>query len=395
MCKKLLKSILFLFAFLLAFVGIVAFSLRLRLLDENFLKIPLRESGIYQYMPELIAAKLEEGSVQIREQAEKEQVESDLSDPFEDQEFSMLIANQILLDIATNPEMEEVIQSTVEKNIENIYSWLNGNTEDIIIFLPQEELSEFSQPEDLFDTVYSLYLKESGINSLPECPEGYIPTNVLESEELNPSELTCRSEEILELVINELREQLPEDDFNFVDSIFLANGIDENSELTLSELATDSPDEKAQFQDSIDMAQRWIEMSLYIIILFLALSLIFSLLAALLSEHPRLKIVPKVYFFAGLLTTAIAGIFMFTLNQTIANLAPLQSISFPEAIISESEKTQILDIIDSFISSLVSNLFETALIFGGAITIISLLLWIIVRVTSGVEKGEETEVTSP
>lgn len=387
MCKKIFKFIFFCLAFFFAFIGLFLLSLRLRIFNENFLKTPLRESGVYAYAPKIIAGKLQEGLDQIDEQ---EPASGDLVNPFESHSFSKKLTTQIMLDIVEDPDLEGVVQTAVETNIDRLYAWLNSNAEDVYLYIPQTELAEIYDQDKLLDSGYSLFLEESGINKLPECPAGYVPIDALiQGDEFNISSLECQNQELRELVKIELERQLPEEDFNFVDAIFTANGINGDAELALSELATETDTEKAQYQEQMQMAQRWISMSFYLIILIIVISLILALIASLLSEHPRLKIIPKVYFFAGLLMVVIGGLFTYTLNFTIANLAPLHRISLPEQLVSESERMEIFTILENFITSFVSSLFQFTLIVGVAVTIISLLVWIIVRLTA----GEETKAT--
>jgi len=118
MAKQLLKSVLLITAVLLGTLGIVTLTFRLRALDPATYERALAPSGVYR----------------------------ELRFTLEDQFITSTIGEEALgtpfaEDIVSKLDLPSVTITMMERNIEQLFAWINKESDELRLFIPFDELA--------------------------------------------------------------------------------------------------------------------------------------------------------------------------------------------------------------------------------------------------------------
>ena len=130
MCRQISHIFVGFVLIVLAFPGLLLTVLTVQLLNPDFYQNTLERSGLYATLPDMISeVAAKEFAVQLSQQNQL---------PLADEQFIARAVQEV-----TPVLLDDVfIQDIVDNNIDNIFGFLRGGDEELMIYIPKEELRQ-------------------------------------------------------------------------------------------------------------------------------------------------------------------------------------------------------------------------------------------------------------
>ncbi len=264
MCRFILKFTLGFIAVILGIVGIVLLTLRTQAFNADTYKSALSSTNLYDRA-----------------------IDKVFSFAPSENESAKIFIDPIL----ENLDEKTVLVKTVESNLDNVESWMNGK--ELFIYFPREDLLNAFDLNDIKENVFEEY--DSEFAKLPTCSNEQLSElqNALQNKEIY---LECKpNESDYPNYYNDLKSNLTAK----LDEIFSS---DNPIGLTLDEAGLGYLSENTKFEDvlnsqkdgfkdpketlkSLDQVQRVFVISRIVAIGIIVLSVIFALFTALLAKN--------------------------------------------------------------------------------------------------------------
>ncbi|MFQ5493018.1 MAG: hypothetical protein ACE5DX_02545 [Candidatus Dojkabacteria bacterium] len=369
MCGRIIRFLLSAIAIFLVFLGILLLALRIPLLNANTYKTALENSGIYS--------------------TAREQAEAFLLPDREDEKTA---GAYVFLDpILDNLDIEEVLRTTVNNNLDNFFSWVNGTSEKLTIYFPRTTLVQSFKFEELEANLISEFRDQ--IAELPECTEAELlelKKNETGEELFIPE---CRPPGEFDDVIAASQEDLLDE----IKTLFgeenpVEVALDEanlghlNESTDLRTLIENQPGTNAgEALNSLEQIRNYVFYTLILgwaLIFVAALLLVIVIITGKLSNKGTLTTISNIFLVVGVLLTVVAFLGM-RLPDMILPLLEQQLMSVPV------ETEAFANIAQSVVEELIPVVFRLPLFVGLSIFFVSLLM----RIASLLMKDEPVTET--
>ncbi len=372
MCKSLIRINLAIISILLGIVGLTALSLRISLFNSQTYKEPIEKHGFYSLVTDLTSKNVFsndaiEGNALINKQ--------------EAQELSKLFA----LSVIDNVDIEDILKTTIESNLDYIFTWTNSN-EDLYIYFPKEKLMEGFGEENLVNIVYSGLSSILNFDTLPTCTEDQIKE--LENQEtIDIFNLECLPEDFKKAVDQEIQNLVDELGFNNLMEEFLEDqGLEYLHEKTpVSEVIEGLVDEESvpTTLEKIDTAQKVLKISKIIPWILICLSIFFGLLTIFLGKKEFKQFVKsftKLTFVVGFITAAVSLISKILLSSLLETRIPWDKTPWATAEFDFGiAPAQVTDVFQNVLTGIIDNIFHTPIFLASTICVVSIIIYLVTR----------------
>jgi len=394
MCRNIFKGIFVFLAFLLGFISLLLLSARWQLLNSGFYKNTLSESGIYKLF-ENIAISTVNTYVSSGTLEPNSEIQSNYLLEFllTNENFRKALADQTVKFIKEDLDVQQVLQDTVEKNLDNFIAWANGEKKEILIYLPLSVLKAKIDNDKISQLVTDTLAESANLSDLPTCNSDQLLELLIDVNNIDIFNLPCTHPEILNqlnsaIIMNFLGTTTS--DVNIIDWLLPAQVQLENDTIAFTKLVTDAP----EINKSLETIKQGIEISNWLLLLMLLVSVMAAFAAVLFSTGNRFSIFFKIYLFAGILLLVISVFAGFVAPDLLANSIDLNT----SLNIGEGLKLDTLDAeeIEPYLKGLLviglAKFFTAPLIIGGFLVLINSLLFVISKLLEGrYKEGEKPD----
>lgn len=334
-------------------------------LDPNYYKQILANSGVY----EMINDSVQGGLDQIL--AEQTAAFPSSWDPLFER-INAITSTQIAL--ATNAEF---VTPMVDRNIDNLFDYLNGKASDLYVYIPKKQLRTIA-----LDTIDQL--ETEVVDYLENLP----PCTASQMAEFETGTVDCAPTEVTPEMLNQVRiTPSQRDSYLQVFSQFL----DGDELVPYSEITGQSSAQTLQQLEAARIAISWLN-----IMTIAALGVIFTLFfayffAAANTNRARAKSTAKLAFIIGTLVASL-GAFSYFAARALAQVAYEESLLEAGSRTTSDIEAAILTTTMRLVTDLSSNAFIRIIIVGGVLAGVSFGAYLLTRNSKQVVV---TKVTTP
>lgn len=373
MCRQIFRILFAFLAVLVGSIGILLLTLRIQLFNPNTYKDSLREAEVY----DALSLALDEGiQTELAKITSTENNPEDKNaDDFGSELFTAL-ANEIFKQL----DITEVLQTSVEANINNVFAWANGKEDTIYIYFPRKLLVESVDNDKLQKSFLSKFqdATKDQLKKLPQCindAEKQKTLKAITKENINFENISCTNKQVENKVDKELSATFAfEDDFNFIDEVIAVNLGDINEKTNINDIV-EKDDYSKDIQPDLDKVKIYIDQSMAIIIILIITSLVFTLISVLLTTKNKWLIFSKIYLIVGLFLIFVGSSIVAMAKVNIDKFIKIEPGKIP--VLLESQSDTIISTIKIAISSLINNLFSLTLTVGIILFLTNLLVLLI------------------
>ncbi len=340
MFRQLFTFIFAVLAIIVGFVSLTVVSIRYRALEDTTYTSVLSKNAIYQ----LTADAILESSEGYFAQA------ADPEDPSEEvtNDFGPKLSQALLETLLANIDLEATLRTTIDNNLRNLSDWINGRSEELILFLPKEEiLAGFG--DDPNATFVETFL-ETALEGIPLCQPGQAAPNLDNPDEL--VSITCYTEEFKEQLRVRITDQFTgsNEAGDIGDSVFESFFGDLQSETRLADFVSSTGEKDAQsVVNQLNNVRAKVQLVTLYGWLAVTLFLVLTMLATLISRNP-IGVFAKTMMITGALLLFTSALFRYVLWPVVIveRLNPDFS-SVPTIVLSEQQldvltKTVLIDL---------------------------------------------------
>lgn len=372
MCKSILRINLTIIAILLGVIGLATLSLRVSLFDSSTYKEPIEKNNLYSLVTDLtsndvFSTDAIEGNALINKQ--------------DQQEISKLFA----LAVIGNVDIESILKTTVEQNLDNIAFWANTDSE-LKIYFPKQKLQESLGEENLVNMVYEGLNSILKFDTLPTCTPEQL-TSIETNSQVDVFNLECLPAEFKETIDKEISNSVESLGFsNIIEEFLEDQGLEYLQEETPVELVienTIAEQDQQTLLDSLDTAHRILMISKIIPWILICLSIFFALITVFLGKKDFkqfFKNFAKITFITGLITTTINILLLYTVKSLVETRIPWEKTPWANAGfdfgINPSDVTQTFQ---EIIIGIADNIFRTPITIGIVLVSISFIIYLSLR----------------
>lgn len=369
--KKILRLKLGCMAIIFAVIGLFVFGVRNTLFDPETYNAAIYENGFYEFTKNIASEKLLSSKLIEEEKLITESTESELN---------KLLFAAIIEEVNT----EELLQVTIENNIDKITKWANSRNDELILYFPREKLREEFQDEQLENMITRGLDSLFGFSTLPICtPEQEDALHNLET--INIFDLECIPESFHKELAKAVNESVNVEIGNVVDTL-----LDESEfyyldeEIPIMEIIEkmDTPEkEQENISNAIDDTQYYLGLSKIVPYLLLVVSIILSVLYLSLGQRKvkkYIKEVAKFFFAVGTILFSTSFLINYLVSQKILgtiqwNQTPWEKV-FAGTLTEES--IQLSEIVQGIVNSILWNIFRSTMQLGIILTTIAILVFL-------------------
>ena len=170
MCRNIFKGIFVFLAFVLGSVSLLLLSARWQLLNSGFYKNTLNEAGIYKLIENIVISTvhtyISSGTIEPNNDLQGNyQLEFLLTN----ENFRKTLAEQSVMFIKEDLDVQQVLQDTVEKNLDNFFAWANSQKKEILIYIPKSVLKSKINNTKISKIISDTLEESAKLNDLPIC----------------------------------------------------------------------------------------------------------------------------------------------------------------------------------------------------------------------------------
>ncbi len=386
-----------------ALILMIIFAINITVIHRTFLngdyyKNVLEESNIYESAPELISDLISTALEEAVEQNIEEQMGIATSSESVDistlkQELNPLIESSVTALITP-----ELLRETAETNIDNITNFLQGKSDDLIIFIPRDTLLNNLKAEapkieqNVKDTISNFpTCSDAEANNLENALGGGAPGS-------QSVVIDCIPAQIKADVLNEEHFSALGDIDTFIAELEKKNPELAKNEFSVSELMDLKEDEdtteserqeiKDEYDSNREIVQNGFRYSKFAFIGLWGLIIALLVFYALLSKGDvwsKIASALKVTFVASLINLIPAAIVKYLLISSTVNEANFHRVTNSDIEIDEDSLLSIIKLL----RELFDNIVTPIVLFSAAICIGSLVLIIVFKMIS--KKEDKTE----
>jgi hypothetical protein len=283
-------------------------SFRYYMLDANFYKNSFEDAGIYKNIEEYFV---------IYNKSLIEESDSNITD------FNNIVFTKTLNYLIEKDKVKNIAKTSLENNLDNILDWANDNQDDIIIYIPKNELKEAIDDEEIREIIINEVLGELG--KLPECKANEIFKFLEIWYTKDFSKLDCISSVFKEQLESQLTNILPENKIIF-DILWEQSASGISDEMSLSSLASQSNTDIKVYRNTMQSLQNLIQWSIVVAPFFGFISIICLLFAVFLSDNNRFSLSAITYLNSSIATLIISQIIRVNAKYII-EFIPLKNIA--------------------------------------------------------------------
>lgn len=376
MFKGLIRFLLGVLSVVFICAGLLILTVRLRAFDPDTYKLALAPSGVYK---------------EFRFQLEEFLLANYAATQSKESAIELAILEEIDFKSFTVP--------AGERNIDNIFSWLNQEQTPLGIYIPRQAVTEkLSNPEIRSNISSQL---DALLDQLPPCPEdtqdilaqtsnspdlemsdlAVFPACIPSGGEVTATEVNLELEKFFTKLSNE----------NFVDKVTgLAEFTVSSDETNIMQIQSQLPAKtRLRMQANLETVRNLAETLTVIGWTAIIIGIVMLLLVIFLKKfnwRNMLLTISTVFILAGLLTLIVAY---------FGNSYPETMLEYiPEYILKNSQLTpQMAAAAKNFHTSAISKLFEMSLYTGGAVSIIGSIVFLAAKLMPKT-KGERRRSTT-
>jgi hypothetical protein len=352
MCKFLLRTVLGLLAIVIAALGIISLTVRFAVLNPDTYKSALESAQVYEKL---------------------------------DSQLTLSPNSNIFLDIIIKKlKTQDVLRTTINNNLDNVFGWLSGSKPELILYFPRQVLLNSFSKEEVKQTAV-LYFEQQYSNLPPCTPDQEKQLADPQQGQLNfpdckPS-LANMEQKYLDVISQSIDNVFK--DGSPIEVTLREAGLGNLSEQTPVKELLSGKSNEAQVLGQMETARTavlyWGIISWVLLLVAFILSLI-----VIVSGGVHLRNIFGTAATLGLLTgilVLIAGLSGSQLANAATNY--LHSVSLPV------DNQSIKDLLEAFINALVPNLLRLTIIVGIVMSVIMLLLRITAFLIPRPKKKEE------
>ncbi|MBW7953543.1 MAG: hypothetical protein QY330_04715 [Candidatus Dojkabacteria bacterium] len=364
MISKSIRLVLLFLALLLATTGISILTFRLRALDSATYKRSLAPSGIYK---------------EIRLSIEDQFIIDTIGEEALETSFAEYIVS--LIDFPT------ITVEAAEENVDRLFDWINGKNNELRIYIPDQLIDKEIQELDLSMITFDQIARYS--RELPVCTDETIEKNKIFP--ICREELTAPGQQLIQNQITSYLDTLQSSNYNN-NKVFstILNYPDLTSEVYFLQILDAQQEETRDSLLSSIMALKDAATSSLILGICLIVAAISILVLTIFLGSFNIR--NALSTFAGFFI--VTGVVVFAIGFLGSNSPQLIiNLFLPDILQQSALSTEMSAAIALFLKRLFELLFEMMLYSGGAVILVSSLLYITAKAIPKTESEKRISET--